>query len=284
MCQMKDVLVQDWVKFVVNCVCVIGVLVVFWFDLVCVYDVQIIVKVECYLKDYDMNGFDIWIMMLVDVMCFLFECICVGKDMILVIGNVLCDYLIDLFLIMEFGISVKMLLIVLLMVGGGMFEMGVGGFVLKYVQQFVEEGFLCWDLFGEFFVLVVLFEYFGNVYQNLKVFVFVKMFDQVIGKFLDENKLLVCKVGGFDNCGSYFYLCLYWVQVLVEQIEDVVLKVQFEGVVKVLFDNEVCILEELVVVQGKLQVIGGYYCLNVELMSQVMCLSVMLNGIVDVVV
>lgn len=281
MCQIKDVLIQDWVKFVVECVCLSSILVVFWLDVVCVYDVQVIVKVEQYLKDYDIIGLDICILLLVEVIVFLLDCICKGEDIILVIGNVLCDYLIDLFLIMELGISVKMLLIVLLMVGGGLFEIGVGGLVLKYVQQFVEEDYLCWDLLGEFLVLVVLLEYLGNCYDNVVVCVLVKVLDEVNGQFLDNDKLLLCKLGGIDNRGSYFYIVLYWVQVLVVQDEDVVLKVCFVLLVKVLIDNEQKIVDELIVVQGKVVDIGGYYCLDVVKVSKVMCLSVIFNVVLE---
>ncbi|MGU7840143.1 NADP-dependent isocitrate dehydrogenase [Burkholderia sp. AW33-5] len=283
MCQTKDAPVQDWVKLAVNRARATGAPAVFWLDPARAHDAQIIAKVERYLKDHDTNGLDIRIMTPEDATRFSLERIRAGKDTISVTGNVLRDYLTDLFPIMELGTSAKMLSIVPLMAGGGMFETGAGGSAPKHVQQFVEEGFLRWDSLGEFLALAASLEHLGNAYQNPKALVLAKTLDQATGKFLDENKSPARKVGGLDNRGSHFYLCLYWAQALAEQTEDAALKAQFEGVAKVLSDNEARILEELSAAQGSAQAIGGYYRPNVELTSRAMRPSATLNGIVDAV-
>ncbi|MFJ1210910.1 NADP-dependent isocitrate dehydrogenase [Burkholderia pyrrocinia] len=283
MCQTKDAPVQDWVKLAVNRARATGAPAVFWLDPARAHDAQIIAKVERYLKDHDTNGLDIRIMTPEDATRFSLERIRAGKDTISVTGNVLRDYLTDLFPIMELGTSAKMLSIVPLMAGGGMFETGAGGSAPKHVQQFVEEGFLRWDSLGEFLALAASLEHLGHAYQNPKAVVLAKTLDQATGKFLDENKSPARKVGGLDNRGSHFYLCLYWAQALAEQTEDAALKAQFEGVAKALSDSEARILEELAAAQGKPQAIGGYYRPNVELTSQAMRPSATLNGIVDAV-
>ncbi|VWB81065.1 NADP-dependent isocitrate dehydrogenase [Burkholderia lata] len=283
MCQTKDAPVQDWVKLAVNRARATGAPAVFWLDPARAHDAQIIAKVERYLKDHDTNGLDIRVMTPVDATRFSLERIRAGKDTISVTGNVLRDYLTDLFPIMELGTSAKMLSIVPLMAGGGMFETGAGGSAPKHVQQFVEEGFLRWDSLGEFLALAASLEHLGNAYQNPKAVVLAKTLDQATGKFLDENKSPARKVGGLDNRGSHFYLCLYWAQALAEQSEDAALKAQFEGVAKALSDSEARILEELATAQGKAQAIGGYYRPNVDLTSQAMRPSATLNGIVDAV-
>lgn len=247
------------------------------------HDAQIIAKVERYLKDHDTNGLDIRIMTPVDATRFSLERIRAGKDTISVTGNVLRDYLTDLFPIMELGTSAKMLSIVPLMAGGGMFETGAGGSAPKHVQQFVEEGFLRWDSLGEFLALAASLEHLGNAYHNPKALVLAKTLDRATGKFLDENRSPARKVGGIDNRGSHFYLCMYWAQALAEQTEDAALKAQFEGVAKSLADNEARILEELGAAQGKAQAIGGYYRPDVALTSQAMRPSATLNAIVDAV-
>ena len=283
MCQTKDAPVQDWVKLAVNRARATGAPAVFWLDPARAHDAQIIAKVERYLKDHDTNGLDIRVMTPVDATRFSLERIRAGKDTISVTGNVLRDYLTDLFPIMELGTSAKMLSIVPLMAGGGMFETGAGGSAPKHVQQFVEEGFLRWDSLGEFLALAASLEHLGNAYRNPKAVVLAKTLDQATGKFLDENKSPARKVGGLDNRGSHFYLCLYWAQALAEQTEDAALKAQFEGVAKALSDSEARILEELAAAQGKAQAIGGYYRPNVDLTSQAMRPSATLNGIVDAV-
>nr|WP_057926084.1 NADP-dependent isocitrate dehydrogenase [Burkholderia ambifaria] len=283
MCQTKDAPVQDWVKLAVNRARATGAPAVFWLDPARAHDAQIIAKVERYLKDHDTSGLDIRVMTPVDATRFSLERIRAGKDTISVTGNVLRDYLTDLFPIMELGTSAKMLSIVPLMAGGGMFETGAGGSAPKHVQQFVEEGFLRWDSLGEFLALAASLEHLGNAYQNPKALVLAKTLDQATGKFLDENKSPARKVGGLDNRGSHFYLCLYWAQALAEQTDDAALKAQFEGVAKSLSDSEARILEELSAAQGNAQAIGGYYRPNVELTSQAMRPSATLNGIVDAV-
>ncbi|MGY6239788.1 NADP-dependent isocitrate dehydrogenase [Burkholderia ambifaria] len=283
MCQTKDAPVQDWVKLAVNRARATGAPAVFWLDPARAHDAQIIAKVERYLKDHDTNGLDIRIMTPVDATRFSLERIRAGKDTISVTGNVLRDYLTDLFPIMELGTSAKMLSIVPLMAGGGMFETGAGGSAPKHVQQFVEEGFLRWDSLGEFLALAASLEHLGHAYQNPKALVLAKTLDQATGKFLDENKSPARKVGGLDNRGSHFYLCLYWAQALAEQTDDAALKAQFEGVAKSLADSEARILEELSAAQGTAQAIGGYYRPNVELTSQAMRPSATLNAIVDAV-
>ncbi|RKU02503.1 NADP-dependent isocitrate dehydrogenase [Burkholderia sp. Nafp2/4-1b] len=283
MCQTKDAPVQDWVKLAVNRARATGAPAVFWLDPARAHDAQIIAKVERYLKDHDTNGLDIRIMTPVDATRFSLERIRAGKDTISVTGNVLRDYLTDLFPIMELGTSAKMLSIVPLMAGGGMFETGAGGSAPKHVQQFVEEGFLRWDSLGEFLALAASLEHLGHAYQNPKALVLAKTLDQATGKFLDENKSPARKVGGLDNRGSHFYLCLYWAQALAEQTDDAALKAQFEGVAKSLADNEARILEELAAAQGTAQAIGGYYRPDVALTSQAMRPSATLNGIVDAV-
>ncbi|HDR9183871.1 TPA: NADP-dependent isocitrate dehydrogenase [Burkholderia vietnamiensis] len=283
MCQTKDAPVQDWVKLAVNRARATGAPAVFWLDPVRAHDAQIIAKVERYLKDHDTNGLDIRIMTPVDATRFSLERIRAGKDTISVSGNVLRDYLTDLFPIMELGTSAKMLSIVPLMAGGGMFETGAGGSAPKHVQQFVEEGFLRWDSLGEFLALAASLEHLGNAYHNPKALVLAKTLDRATGKFLDENRSPARKVGGIDNRGSHFYLCMYWAQALAEQTEDAALKAQFEGVAKSLADNEARILEELGAAQGKAQAIGGYYRPDVALTSQAMRPSATLNAIVDAV-
>ncbi|KVE17121.1 NADP-dependent isocitrate dehydrogenase [Burkholderia vietnamiensis] len=283
MCQTKDAPVQDWVKLAVNRARATGAPAVFWLDPVRAHDAQIIAKVERYLKDHDTNGLDIRIMTPVDATRFSLERIRAGKDTISVTGNVLRDYLTDLFPIMELGTSAKMLSIVPLMAGGGMFETGAGGSAPKHVQQFVEEGFLRWDSLGEFLALAASLEHLGNAYHNPKALVLAKTLDRATGKFLDENRSPARKVGGIDNRGSHFYLCMYWAQALAEQTEDAALKAQFEGVAKSLADNEARILEELGAAQGKAQAIGGYYRPDVALTSQAMRPSATLNAIVDAV-
>ncbi|WP_179401551.1 NADP-dependent isocitrate dehydrogenase [Burkholderia guangdongensis] len=283
MCQTKDAPVRDWVKLAVNRARATGVPAVFWLDPARAHDAQIIAKVERYLKDHDTSGLDIRIMTPVDATRFSLERIRQGLDTISVTGNVLRDYLTDLFPIMELGTSAKMLSIVPLMAGGGMFETGAGGSAPKHVQQFVEEGFLRWDSLGEFLALAASLEHLGAAYANPKALVLAKTLDQATGKFLDENKSPARKVGGLDNRGSHFYLCLYWAQALAAQTDDAALQAQFAGVAKALGDAEARILDELGAAQGKAMEIGGYYRPDVELTSRAMRPSATLNAIVDAI-
>ncbi|MBW0445772.1 NADP-dependent isocitrate dehydrogenase [bacterium M00.F.Ca.ET.228.01.1.1] len=281
MCQTKDAPVQDWVKLAVNRARATNTPAVFWLDAARAHDAQIIKKVEQYLKNHDTSGLDIRIMTPVEATKFSLERIRAGKDTISVTGNVLRDYLTDLFPIMELGTSAKMLSIVPLMAGGGMFETGAGGSAPKHVQQLVEEGFLRWDSLGEFLALAASLEHLSNAYHNPKAQVLAKTLDQATGKFLDNDKSPARKVGGLDNRGSHFYLAMYWAEALAAQTEDAALQAQFAGVAKAMADNEAKILEELRAAQGKPVDIGGYYRPNVELTSKAMRPSATLNQIVD---
>ena len=281
MCQVKDAPIQDWVKLAVNRARATGTPAVFWLDSARPHDAQIIAKVNQYLKDHDTNGLDLRILSPVEATKFSLERIRAGKDTISVTGNVLRDYLTDLFPIMELGTSAKMLSIVPLMAGGGLFETGAGGSAPKHVQQFVEEGFLRWDSLGEFLALAASLEHLGNAYKNPKANVLAKTLDQATGKFLDLDKSPSRKVGGLDNRGSHFYLGLYWAEALAEQTEDKALQAQFASVAKALGENEAKILEELSASQGKPVDIGGYYRPNGDLTSKAMRPSATLNAAID---
>jgi isocitrate dehydrogenase len=281
MCQTKDAPVQDWVKLAVNRARATNTPAVFWLDSARAHDAQVIKKVEQYLKDHDTSGLDIRILTPVEATRFSLERIRAGKDTISVTGNVLRDYLTDLFPIMELGTSAKMLSIVPLMAGGGMFETGAGGSAPKHVQQLVEEGFLRWDSLGEFLALAASLEHLGSAYDNPKATVLAKTLDQATGKFLDLDKSPGRKVGALDNRGSHFYLGLYWAQALAEQTEDKALQAQFTGIAKALGENEARILEELSAAQGKPVEIGGYYRPNVDLTSKAMRPSATMNKVLD---
>jgi isocitrate dehydrogenase len=283
MCQTKDAPIRDWVKLAVNRARATGTPAVFWLDAARAHDAQIIKKVEQYLKDHDTNGLDIRVMTPVEATKFSVERIRAGKDTISVTGNVLRDYLTDLFPIMELGTSAKMLSIVPLMEGGGLFETGAGGSAPKHVQQLVEEGFLRWDSLGEFLALAASLEHLSNTYHNPKAQVLAKTLDQATGKFLDNDKSPARKIGGIDNRGSHFYLALYWAEALAAQTEDAALQAQFAGVAKAMAENEAKIVAELGAAQGKPVDIGGYYRPNVELTSKAMRPSATLNKIVDAV-
>jgi isocitrate dehydrogenase len=281
MCQVKDAPIQDWVKLAVNRARASNTPAVFWLDPARSHDAQMIKKVEKYLKDHDTSGLDIRIMAPVDAMALSLERIRAGKDTISVTGNVLRDYLTDLFPIMELGTSAKMLSIVPLMNGGGLFETGAGGSAPKHVQQLVEENFLRWDSLGEFLALAASLEHLGSTYDNSKALVLAKTLDQATGKFLDENKSPSRKVGNIDNRGSHFYLALYWAEALAAQNDDAELKAQFTTVAKTLADNEAKIVAELNGVQGKPVDIQGYYRTNPELTRQAMRPSATLNAAID---
>jgi isocitrate dehydrogenase len=281
MCQTKDAPIRDWVKLAVNRARATDTPAVFWLDAARAHDAQIIKKVEQYLKDHDTNGLDIRVMTPVEAAKFSVERIRAGKDTISVTGNVLRDYLTDLFPIMELGTSAKMLSIVPLMAGGGMFETGAGGSAPKHVQQLVEEGFLRWDSLGEFLALAASLEHLSTTYHNPKAQVLAKTLDQATGKFLDNDKSPARKVGGIDNRGSHFYLAMYWAEALAAQTDDAALQAQFAGIAKAMADNEAKIVAELGAAQGKPVDIGGYYRPNVELTSKAMRPSSTLNAIVD---
>ncbi|WP_338616697.1 NADP-dependent isocitrate dehydrogenase [Pigmentiphaga sp. CHJ604] len=278
MCQTKDAPVQDWVKLAVSRARATGAPAVFWLDKNRAHDAQIIAKVEKYLKDHDTSGLDIRILSPVEATRLSVERIRKGQDTISVTGNVLRDYLTDLFPIMELGTSAKMLSIVPLMAGGGLFETGAGGSAPKHVQQFLEEGFLRWDSLGEFLALAASIEHLADTYKNAKAKVLATTLDQATGKFLDEDKSPARKVGGLDNRGSHFYLALYWAQALAAQTGDKELQAAFAPVAKELADNEAKIVAELGAVQGKPNDIGGYYRPSPELASKAMRPSATLNA------
>ena len=279
MCQVKDAPIQDWVKLAVNRARASGTPAVFWLDPKRAHDAQLIAKVTTYLKDHDTNGLEIYIKTPEEAIQYSLDRIRAGKDTISVTGNVLRDYLTDLFPIMELGTSAKMLSIVPLMNGGGLFETGAGGSAPKHVQQFVEEGHLRWDSLGEFLALAESLDHFGNVTHNAKAKVFAKTLDQANGKFLDENKSPGRAAGELDNRGSHFYLALYWAQALAAQTEDAALQAQFAPVAKTLTENEAKIVDELKAASGKPVDLGGYYRPDVAKASAALRPSATFNAV-----
>lgn len=284
MCQTKDAPIQDWVKLAVNRARASSTPAIFWLDPMRAHDGVVIEKVQAYLKDHDTSGLDIRVMSPVDAMKFTLERTRSGLDTISVTGNVLRDYLTDLFPIMELGTSAKMLSIVPLMNGGGLFETGAGGSAPKHVQQLLEENFLRWDSLGEFLALAASLEHLGVTYNNPKALVLAKTLDQATGQFLDNNKSPSRKVGNIDNRGSHFYLALYWAQALAAQTEDAALQAQFGELAKTLTANEATIVAELNAVQGKPVDIGGYYHANAELISKAMRPSATFNAAIAALV
>lgn len=258
-CQAKDAPIRDWVKLAVNRSRLSNTPAIFWLDKNRAHDRQMIQKVERYLIDHDTTGLDIKIMSPDEAIQVSLERIVKGLDTISVTGNVLRDYLTDLFPILEVGTSAKMLSIVPLMSGGGLFETGAGGSAPKHVQQFVEEGHLRWDSLGEFMALTASLEHLSNTLGNSKAAVLAKTLDQATGKFLDNNKSPLAKVGELDNRGSHFYLAMYWAEALAMQEEDKELQKTFQNLAQVLKDNEATIASELLNAQGKHVDMGGYY-------------------------
>jgi len=259
-CQTKDAPVQDWVKLAVNRARLSATPAVFWLDEARAHDAQIIAKVKKYLGDHDLTGLDLRILPPAGACQFTLERIVKGLDTISVTGNVLRDYLTDLFPILEVGTSAKMLSIVPLMNGGGLFETGAGGSAPKHVQQFTEENFLRWDSLGEFFALAASFEHLGITQNHAKAKVLAETLDEANGKFLENDKSPARKVGaGIDNRGSHFYLALYWAQALAAQTKDADLKKAFTPLAEKLTSAEKQIVQELISVQGKPADIGGYY-------------------------
>ncbi|HEX2604473.1 MAG TPA: NADP-dependent isocitrate dehydrogenase, partial [Oxalicibacterium sp.] len=281
MCQTKDAAVSDWVKLAVNRARSTGTPAVFWLDEKRAHDVQLIAKVQRYLKDHDTNGLDLRILSPMEAIKFSLERIRKGQDTISVTGNVLRDYLTDLFPIMELGTSAKMLSIVPLMAGGGLFETGAGGSAPRHVQQFVEENFLRWDSLGEFLALAASLEHLGHTSGNKKALILAKTLDEATGKFLDNDRSPSRKVGGIDNRGSHFYLALYWAQALAEQTEDPALQAKFKDVAKAMGNNEATIVKELIAAQGGKVDLGGYYRPDAEKTGRLMRPSATLNKIVD---
>ncbi|MCW0209902.1 MAG: NADP-dependent isocitrate dehydrogenase [Achromobacter sp.] len=277
MCQTKDAAVQDWVKLAVARARASKTPAVFWLDENRAHDAQVIAKVKQYLNDHDTSGLDLRILSPVEATKFSLKRIRAGQDTISVTGNVLRDYLTDLFPIMELGTSAKMLSIVPLVAGGGLFETGAGGSAPKHVQQFLEEGFLRWDSLGEFMALAASLDHLGKAYDNARAQVLAKTLDLATAKFLDENKSPERKVGGLDNRGSHYYLALYWAQALAAQTDDRELAAQFAAAARALADGEDAILAELKAAQGKPVDIGGYYQPDEARASQAMRPSATLN-------
>lgn len=280
-CQTKDAPVQDWVKLAVSRARATNSPAVFWLDSTRAHDAEIIKKVKNYLKDHDTEGLDIKIMSVEDATQYTLERLKAGKDTISVTGNVLRDYLTDLFPILELGTSAKMLSIVPLMNGGGLFETGAGGSAPKHVQQFVEEGHLRWDSLGEFLALAVSLEHLGEKYGNEKALVLADALDKATEEFLEKDKSPSRKVNELDNRGSHFYLALYWAQAVAEQDRDKELKEHFSEMAKRLKDNEEQILQELIDAQGKPVDIGGYYKPEEDKISKAMRPSKTLNSILN---
>ncbi len=281
MCQTKDAPIQDWVKLAVNRARASSTPAIFWLDQNRAHDAQVIAKVERYLKDHDTNGLDIRVLAPEEATRVSLERIRKGEDTISVTGNVLRDYLTDLFPIMELGTSAKMLSIVPLMNGGGLFETGAGGSAPKHVQQFVQENHLRWDSLGEFLALAESLNHLGETTGNAKAKILAKTLDQANGKFLDSNKSPSRKAGELDNRGSHFYLALYWIQALAEQSEDAQLKAQFEPVAKSLTADEAKVVAELNGVQGQAVDIGGYYHPDQAKTRQAMRPSATLNAALE---
>ena len=281
MCQTKDAPIQDWVKLAVNRARLSDTPAIFWLDKGRAHDAEIIKKVEKYLKDYDTTGLDIRILDVKDAMTETLKRAREGKDTISVSGNVLRDYLTDLFPILELGTSAKMLSIVPLMNGGGLFETGAGGSAPKHIEQFLEEGYLRWDSLGEFLALQASLEHLAQTQDNKKAQVLADALDEANAKFLATDKSPARKVGGIDNRGSHFYLAMYWAEALANQTVDAELAAQFAPVANAMLENETKINEELIGAQGTAQNIDGYYRPDEAKTYAAMRPSATLNAIVD---
>jgi isocitrate dehydrogenase len=283
MCQVKDAPIQDWVKLAVNRAKATGAPAIFWLDKNRAHDAELIKKLNHYLPNHDTKGLDIRIMPPAEAMRFSLERMKEGKDTISVTGNVLRDYLTDLFPILEIGTSAKMLSIVPLLNGGGLFETGAGGSAPKHVQQFQEEGYLRWDSLGEFLALAASLEHLSKASNNPTAKILADTLDRANAKFLESNKSPARKVGEIDNRGSHFYLALYWAQALAEQTEDKNLQAKFAKIAKQLADNEAKISAELLGAQGKAVDMGGYYHPDQAKTTKAMRPSPTLNAIVDAI-
>ena len=278
MCQVKDEPIRDWVKLAVTRARNSGMPAVFWLDPYRPHEAELIKKVETYLKDHDTNGLEIHIMSQVRAMRYTLERVARGLDTISVTGNILRDYLTDLFPIMELGTSAKMLSIVPLMAGGGMYETGAGGSAPKHVQQLTEENHLRWDSLGEFMALAVSLEDLGIKTGNARTKLLAKTLDEATGKLLDENKSPSRRTGELDNRGSQFYLAMYWAQALAAQTEDKELAARFAPLAQSLAGSEEKIVSEMKAVQGKPADIGGYYLPDTAKCTAVMCPSATFNA------
>ena len=284
MCQVKDAPIKDWVKLAVNRAKATGNPAIFWLDESRAHDAELIKKVNLYLKDHDTAGLDIQIMTPAAATKYSLQRIKEGKDTISVSGNVLRDYLTDLFPILELGTSAKMLSIVPLMNGGGLFETGAGGSAPKHVEQLIEENYLRWDSLGEFLALAVSLEHLADVTDNSKSKVLAKTLDEATVKLLSNGKSPERRVGGLDNRGSHFYLALYWAQELANQNDDEQLKESFTGLAASLTENEEKIVAELNAVQGAKGDIGGYFNAPEEKVNHVMRPSATLNELMNALV
>jgi isocitrate dehydrogenase len=278
MCQVKDAPIRDWVKLAVTRARNSGMPAVFWLDPYRPHENELIQKVKHYLQDHDTAGLDIQIMSQVRAMRYTLERVVRGLDTISVTGNILRDYLTDLFPIMELGTSAKMLSIVPLMAGGGMYETGAGGSAPKHVQQLVEENHLRWDSLGEFMALAVSLEDLGLKAGNAKAKILASTLDAATGKLLDNRKSPSPKTGELDNRGSQFYLAMYWAQALAEQTDDLGLASHFAPLAKALAENESKIVAEFAAVQGQAADIGGYYYADVDKVNAVMRPSATFNA------
>lgn len=281
MCQAKDAPIQDWVKLAVNRARLSDTPAIFWLDNQRAHDREMIKKVEKYLKDFDTTGLDIRIMNIEDAMTFTLERIRKGLDTISVSGNVLRDYLTDLFPILELGTSAKMLSIVPLMNGGGLFETGAGGSAPKHIEQFIQEGYLRWDSLGEFMALQASLEHLAQTQNNAKAQILADALDVANEKFLANDKSPSRKIGSIDNRGSHFYLAMYWAEALAAQTKNTEMAALFAPVAEAMESNEVTINEELIGAQGKPQEIGGYYHPNFEKTDVAMRPSSTLNNIIN---
>jgi len=281
MCQVKDAPIKDWVGLAVRRARATETPAVFWLDENRAHDRELIKKVEAYLPEHDAEGLDIFIMAPIQATTFSLERIVQGLDTISVTGNVLRDYLTDLFPILEVGTSAKMLSIVPLMNGGGLFETGAGGSAPKHVEQLTGENYLRWDSLGEFLALGVSLEHFAEKDGNTKAAVLSRTLDDATSKFLDNDKSPTRRLGGIDNRGSHFYLAMYWAQELAQQNDDADLKATFAPLAEALSSNENAIVEELIAVQGKPADIGGYYFMNDAKATAIMRPSATLNNAID---
>jgi len=281
MCQVKDAAIRDWVKLAVTRARLSGMPVVFWLDEYRPHEAELINKVRTYLEDHDTDGLDIQIMSQTRAMRYTLERVIRGKDTISATGNILRDYLTDLFPIMELGTSAKMLSIVPLMAGGGLFETGAGGSAPKHVKQLVEENHLRWDSLGEFLALAASLEDLAHKHDNNKARILAVTLDEAIGKLLDNGRSPSRRTGELDNRGSHFYLAVHWAQALAAQTRDSDLQAHFAPLAKTLADNEERIVEELNSVQGKSVDIGGYYMPDLDMTRSVMRPSATLNALLD---
>ncbi len=281
MCQTKDIAIQDWVKLAVNRARITGSPAIFWLDSKRPHDAEEIKKVNKYLPNHDTNGLDIQIMSPIEAMNYTLARSRQDKDTISVTGNVLRDYLTDLFPILELGTSAKMLSVVPLLDGGGLFETGAGGSAPRHVQQFVEEGHLRWDSLGEFCALVASFEHYAQVHNNERAQIIAKTLDEAIGEHLENQREPSRRVNELDTRGSHFYLAYYWAKALAKQTEDTELQSIFIQVANQISNNEDKIVSELIDIQGKSVDIGGYYQPDEELTSKSMRPSKTLNSILD---